>query len=131
MGRQASGVHAIKLKKGDAVVGMGALSKEQIASGKLLVVMENGYGKQTDIKQFKKQRRGGSGIKCAKITSKTGDTVGAEIIDQEVEEIVAISRKGQVIRTPLSAIPVLGRATQGVRIMRMDSGDGVASITTL
>lgn len=133
MGRQAAGVRAIRLKKGDAVVGMDVIenAKGKNQNTKLLVVMENGYGKQTEIKQFKKQRRGGSGIKAAKITAKTGDTVGSEIIDEEVEELVAISRKGQVIRTSLGAIPVLGRATQGVRIMKMDTGDGIASITTL
>ncbi len=131
MGRQAAGVHAMRLKKNDEIVGMDIVDKEQIAKGRLLVVMENGYGKQTLIKQFKKQHRGGSGIKSAKITSKTGKAIGAQIIDEEVEELIAISRKGQVIRTPLSAIPTLGRATQGVRIMRMDPGDTVASTTTL
>lgn len=133
MGRQAAGVHAVRLKKGDEVIGMDVIenSKLKTQNPKLLVVMENGYGKQTLIKQFKRQRRGGSGIKCAKVTSKTGNAVGAHAVDEQMEELIAISRKGQVIRTALGAIPVLGRATQGVRIMRMDSGDSVASITTL
>lgn len=138
MGRQASGVRAIRLKNGDGVVGMDVIenSKISVSSGKtqnakLLVVMENGYGKQTEIKQFKKQRRGGSGIKCAKITVKTGGVVGAEIVGEEAEELIAISKKGQVIHTGLGAIPSLSRATQGVRIMKMDEGDMVASVTTL
>lgn len=133
MGRTAAGVHSIRLKKGDEVVGMDVVenSKLKTQNPKLLVVMENGYGKHTLIKQFKKQRRGGSGIKCAKTTSKTGQVIGAQIVDTEVEELIAISRKGQVIRITLSTVPTLGRATQGVRIMRLDSGDAVASITTL
>ena len=135
MGRTASGVRAVRFKRGDEVIGIDVIvsnkKQETIDKAKLLVVMENGYGKQTLIKQFKKQRRGGSGIKCAKITTKTGNAVDAQIVDEEVEELIAISRKGQVIRTTLSTIPTLGRATQGVRIMRMDSGDAVASITTL
>ncbi len=131
MGRTAAGVRAVRLKKGDEVVGMDAIGKEQIANGKLLVVMENGFGKHSLVKQFKKQRRGGSGIKCAKITPKTGLIIGSHVLDPEEEELIAISRKGQVIRTTLSTVPTLGRATQGVRIMRLDSGDAVASITTL
>ncbi len=134
MGRQAAGVRAMRLKKDDEIVGMDVITtnnKRPTTNDKLLVVTENGYGKQTLIKQFKKQRRGGSGIKCAKITSKTGNAVGAYIIGEEETELIAISRKGQVIRTGLPSIPVLGRATQGVRIMRMDTGEAVASITTL
>ncbi|MBI2640681.1 MAG: DNA gyrase subunit A [Candidatus Sungbacteria bacterium] len=133
MGRTAAGVRAMRLKKTDEVVGMDVVSNQLpvTSNRKLLVVMENGYGKHTLIKQFKKQRRGGSGIKCAKITPKTGQAVGARIIGEEETELIAISRKGQVIHTTLSTIPTLGRATQGVRIMKMDPGDAVASITTL
>ncbi len=132
MGRQAAGVRSIRLRSGDEVVGMDVISNQLpiTSNSKLLVVMENGYGKETLLKHYKKQRRGGSGIKTAKITTKTGNVIGTRIIGEEESELIAISRKGQVIRTTLSAIPVLGRATQGVRIMRMDSGDAVASITT-
>ena len=133
MGRQAAGVRAIRLKRNDEIVGMDIIEKSKIQNPniKLLVVMENGYGKHTLVKHYKKQRRGGSGIKTAKITSKTGSVVGSEIVDEEEEELIAISRRGQVIRTVLATIPVLGRATQGVRIMKMDEEDTVASITTL
>lgn len=131
MGRQASGVRAVRLKKGDEVVGMDVINKEQVANGKLLVIMENGFGKHTLVKQYKRQRRGGSGIKTAKITSKTGNVVGARIVDKEETELITISKKGQVIHTTLAAIPVLGRATQGVRIMKLETGDAVASITAL
>lgn len=132
MGRQAAGVHAMRLKKEDEVVGMDVIAHEnpEARNGKILVMMENGFGKQTSLKQYKTTKRGGSGIKTAKITSKTGPAISAYIIDAEESELVAISRKGQVIRTELSTIPALGRATQGVRIMRLEPGDGIASITT-
>ena len=132
MGRQAAGVKALRLKKGDEVMGMDVIiGKTQVAEDKLLVVMENGYGKHTLLKHYKKQRRGGSGIKTAKITPKTGNVVGATIVGKEETELITISRKGQVIKTTLATIPVHGRATQGVRIMKMEAGDAVASITTL
>ena len=132
MGRQAAGVHAMRLKKGDEVVGMDVIAHDNVKAKeeKILVMMENGFGKQTSLKQYKTQKRGGSGIKTAKITSKTGPAISAYIINTEESELVAISRKGQVIRTELNAIPILGRATQGVRIMRLDAGDSIASITT-
>ncbi|MBI2122347.1 MAG: DNA gyrase subunit A [Candidatus Sungbacteria bacterium] len=141
MGRQAAGVRAMRLKKNDMVVGMSvvnnrpALSRVEglhtASNQKLLVVMDQGYGKHTPVKQYKIQRRGGSGIKTAKVTQKTGSVVGAYIIGAQDSELIAISRKGQVIRTELSSIPTLGRATQGVRIMKLNPGDAVASITTL
>ncbi len=133
MGRTAAGVHAIRLKKNDEVVGADVISTATLhaPNSKLLVVMENGYGKHTLLKQYKKQRRGGSGIKTAKLTPKTGLVVNGRIPGGEQIELITISRKGQVIRTELSTIPVLGRATQGVRIMRLGEEDAVASITTL
>ncbi len=132
MGRQAAGVHAMRLKKEDEVVGMDVIARDDASAkeGKILVMMENGFGKQTALRQYKTTKRGGSGIKTAKITSKTGPAISAYIITAEESELVAISRKGQVIRTELNAIPVRGRATQGVRIMRLEAGDGIASITT-
>ncbi|TSC75273.1 MAG: DNA gyrase subunit A, partial [Parcubacteria group bacterium Gr01-1014_33] len=132
MGRQAAGVRAIRLGKGDEVVGMDIVEsqKSNVKSQKLLVIMENGFGKQTLLKEYKKQRRGGSGIKTAKITAKTGNVVSGNIVDEEGEELIAISQKGQVIRTTLAAIAVLSRLTQGVRIMKLDEGDAIASITT-
>lgn len=132
MGRQATGVIAIRLGKNDEIVGSDVIDRAHKAmQEKLLVIMENGYGKQTLLSQYKRQRRGGSGIKTSKTTSKTGKVVDARIVHVDEEELVTISKKGQVIRTQLAAIPTHGRATQGVRIMRMDEGDSVASITTL
>ncbi len=131
MGRGASGVKAIRLKKGDLVVGQAIIRRglDDQKSG-LLVVMAQGFGKRTPLKEYKRQRRGGSGLKTAKITAKNGAVVSTHIIREEAE-LIAISRKGQVIRTKLSDIPILGRATQGVRVMRLEEGDAIASITTL
>ncbi len=131
MGRQAAGVTGIRLKKSDEVVGMDIIRGKEGETANLLVIMEMGLGKQTPVKQYKRQRRGGSGIKTAKVTQKTGRVVNARIINQEQSELIAISRKGQVIRTQISSVPTLGRRTQGVRIMRMDQKDAIASITTL
>ena len=100
-----------------------------IKQGDLLVVMENGYGKKTDLEKYKQQKRGGIGIKTAKVTEKTGPIIAAQIIEPNQEDLIAISQKGQVIRTPLKNVSRLGRATQGVRIMRLGEKDKVASIT--
>ncbi len=129
MGRGAAGVCAMKLKKGDVVIGATALSKEN-RDGDYLVMAENGYGKRTKLKEYKVQKRGGSGIKTAQLTKKTGIMVASQVI-KEQEEIVAISKQGQVIRTKLSEIPTLGRQTQGVRIMKLREGDSLASLTCL
>lgn len=133
MGRSAAGVKGIKLKKGDEVIGMDVVGKNPPIDEKtkkpvkqyLLVVMENGYGKRTEISQYKVQGRGGSGIKAAKITSKTGGIVISSVLEDSPEEVdlIVISQHGQVIRTSVKSISILGRATQGVRIMKMDAED--------
>ncbi len=130
MGRTASGVKGMRLRKNDIVVGMDAIPAEKLGELELLVVTELGFGKKTAVKEYKKQHRGGSGIKTGKITSKNGHLVSAELISPEKEEIIAISENGQAIRTVLSSIPVLSRATQGVRIIKLDPGDKVASAIT-
>ena len=130
MGRGAQGVRAIRLKKGDELVGANVISAKE-KEALLLVVTQNGYGKKTNVRHYRLQRRGGSGIKTAKITQKTGELVAAKVVSPELEEIIAISKKGQVIRTSLKEISELGRATQGVRVMRLDAKDSLASITCL
>ena len=137
MGRGAAGVKGIRIKGGDEVIGMDVIEKnppldektQKPAKQYLLVVMENGYGKRTEVSQYKTQGRGGSGVKAAKITSKTGSIVMSSILEDIAgeEDLIVISRKGQVIRTSVKSISLLGRATQGVRIMRLDEGDKVAS----
>ena len=90
----------------------------------------NGLGKKTPLKEYKLQKRGGSGIKTAKVTPKTGELIMAKVITDEVE-LIAMSQKGQVIRTDLESVSKLGRQTQGVTIMKLRAGDKVASITCL
>jgi len=133
MGRQAAGNKAIALKRGDEVVGMDVISAKPAegTDGKprerlVLAVMENGYGKRTNIKEYRLQGRGGSGIKAAEITAKTGELVTSFVLTDE-EELMVISKKGQVIRVPIEGISILSRPTQGVRIMRLEDGDKVAS----
>ena len=128
MGRSAAGVKGIRLKKGDEVIGMDVINKKATKQW-LLVVMENGYGKRTEVSQYKTQGRGGSGVKAAKITSKTGPIVMSTILEDiaDEEDLIVISQHGQVIRTSVKSISVLGRATQGVRIMRLEEKDKVAS----
>lgn len=132
MGRIASGVKGIKLRKGDEVIGMDIIQnpKSKIQNY-LMVVTENGYGKRTDLKEFRLQSRGGMGIKAAKVTEKTGNLVSSEILTTEEEDLIVISQKGQVIRVKISQIPKLSRSTQGVRIMKLEAGDKVASATCI
>ena len=127
MGRTASGVRGISLKNSDEVISMAVI---EAVNKHIIFVSENGFGKRTLISFFKVQRRGGSGVKAAKITAKIGKLVSARVITEE-EELIAVSQKGQVIRTVLKNISVLGRATQGVRIMKLSAGDKVASAVTV
>ncbi len=132
MGRSATGVRGIKLRKDDRVVGMDVMFKAQ-KGNQLLVISENGFGKRSDIKAYKIQKRGGSGIKTASVTTKTGKLIGAIVINIDAIEtdLILTSDKGQIIRIPLSSVSVLGRATQGVRVMRPQTGDKVGAITIL
>ncbi len=132
LGRNASGVKAIKFKKGDFVAGFDII-KENDKTNKdfrLLVVTENGFSKQTPLKEYKVQSRGGMGIKTAKINSKTGMIVSGQGTEDK-EELLAISAKGQVLKTKLSSIRIAGRATSGVRIMKLKTGDKIAGIIAL
>jgi DNA gyrase subunit A len=124
MGRTAAGVRAIKLKKqNDEVAGFAIVGKA--VDAKLLAVMENGFAKQTKLSEFKKQNRGGSGIKIAQITPKTGPLISAHVVTDE-KEIFALSAKGQMIRMAIDTIRETGRAAQGVHIMDLKSGDRLA-----
>lgn len=127
MGRATRGVRGIRLRKDDKVVGMDVLSDDSL----MLVIMENGYGKITKSKQFSSHNRGGVGIKAGVVTAKTGKAVDVRIISSQEDDVLIISKQGQVIRLKLGEIPVIGRSTQGVRIMRMADGDQVASIAIL
>jgi DNA gyrase subunit A len=128
MGRTAAGVRAIKLKKkNDEVAGFDIIKGDDAM---LVVVMENGYAKQTSLKEYKKQSRGGSGIKTAEVTAKTGLVVSAHVVTEE-KEIFALSAKGQMIRTELNTVRKTGRSAQGVRIMDLRSGDRLAGTVVI
>ncbi len=135
MGRAASGVRSIKLKSNDVIVGMDVVSSDLVKKKvlELLVVSEKGLGKRTMVTEYKVQGRGGSGIKTMSITDKTGRIISARIVNNtENQDLMIISVKGQVIRTPIKSVSTLGRATQGVRIMRFkQEGDKVASLALL
>jgi len=127
MGRGAAGVRAIKLKKGDEVAGFDII---KTGGGKFLVVMENGFAKQTALSQYRLQSRGGSGIATAKITPKTGKLTASKVVSEETE-ILALSAKGQIIRTGLQSVRSTGRAAQGVRIMNLKAGDRLAGVVII
>jgi DNA gyrase subunit A len=129
MGRTAGGVSGIRLGKGDEVIGVDVVKKDAEKGG-FLTMSANGFGKKTDLKEYKVQKRGGSGVKTAKVTSKTGKLIVAKVLTSE-EELIAMSKKGQVIRTALKDVPSLGRQTQGVTIMRLRSGDSIASLACI
>lgn len=130
MGRTAAGVGGMKLGKGDYIVSADVFKKEE-KNTEVLIVTQQGYGKTTPAKEYKVQKRGGSGIKTAKVTSKTGNVVCGIVLkeDERMEgELVIMSQKGQVIKLPLKDVPTLGRQTQGVRVMKMREGDAIASV---
>lgn len=124
MGRAARGVRGIRLRTGDQVIGMDVVAEDS----SIFVVSEFGYGKRTKIAQFTAHKRGGVGIRSAVVNKKTGDLVGVKSLVDDSQEIILISKNGQTIRLGLKDIPSLGRATQGVRIMRLNEGDEVVSL---
>ena len=130
MGRTAGGVSGIRLGKNDEVIGVDVIKKSSEKAA-FLTMSANGFGKKTDLKEYKVQKRGGSGVKTAKVTSKTGKLIVAKVLGGEEQELIAMSKKGQVIRTALKDISSLGRQTQGVTVMRLRSGDGIASLACI
>ena len=124
MGRAARGVRGVRLRPNDSVVGMDIANDDRT----LLVISENGYGKATKIFNFPSHKRGGVGIKAAVVTAKTGPIISVKTIQQDDVEALLVSTQGQTIRVSLKDIPVLGRTTQGVRIMKTSNDDSVASV---
>jgi len=131
MGRNASGVRGIRLKKDDKVIGMDIINSTLAQKGMftLFTAAENGLGKQTNLTEFKVQNRGGSGVRAMKVTSKTGPVVAAFVaLADEERDLLLISKKGVVIRVSYKTVPNLGRDTQGVRVMRFkEDGDTLSS----
>jgi DNA gyrase subunit A len=130
MGRGATGVAGMKLGKGDYIISADVVKKDS-KDASLLVISSNGYGKRTALSEYKTQKRAGSGIITMKVTDKTGDLIAAKVVTSEEEELVAISKKSQVIRVDIKEISELGRQTQGVRIMKLREGDSIASVICL
>lgn len=125
MGRDAVGVRGIRLREGDLVVGA-AIATEGSA---LLSITENGYGKRTDVAEFSVQNRGGMGVKSYNVTEKTGLVADVKVVSGQ-EDLLVISDDGTMIRMDIGTISVLGRATQGVRVMRLTEGAKVISVAT-
>jgi DNA gyrase subunit A len=124
MGRVSRGVRGIRLRAGDQVIGMDIVQKDS----NIFVISKYGYGKRTKVSQFTPHARGGVGIRSAVVNNKTGNLVGVKALVDEAQEVIIISSQGQTIRLGLKGIPELGRATQGVRIMRLNDGDEVVSL---
>ena len=129
MGRTAAGVRGVSLRNGDGVSSSDVITPDN-KGGNFLVVMANGFAKFTPLKEYRLQSRGGKGILTAKVTGKTGEVVSSHVITGE-KELLAISEKGQIIRTNLGSIRTTGRSAQGVRIMRVDDGDAIGGTVAL
>ncbi len=126
MGRTAAGVRGISLDNGDdSVVGMVCLNENDET---LLVVSENGYGKRSNIDEYRITRRGGKGVKTLNVTGKTGKLVTIEKV-ADTDDLMIINKSGIMIRTPVSDLRVMGRATQGVRLIRLNDNDAITSVT--
>lgn len=124
MGRVARGVRGIRLRSGDHVIGMDIVEE----GSSIFVISEKGYGKRTKVSQFTAHARGGVGIRAAVVNTKTGPLIGVKSLKDKSQEVIIISSQGQTIRLGIDDIPQLGRATQGVRIMRMNEKDKVVSL---
>ena len=126
MGRNARGVRSIRLEEGEYVVGAVAVSDGE----QVLTITENGYGKRSPVEDYRPQTRGGKGIIGQNITEKTGQLAGIRKVGEN-DDLIVISSDGNIIRTKLAEIPVYGRASNGVRIMRFDEGVKVVNIATI
>jgi len=128
MGRTATGVRGVRLAHDkDEVVGMIAVNNPEVT---VLVVSEKGYGKRTDIEDYRVTNRGGKGVKTINVTEKTGQLVSIKDVTDS-EDLMIINRSGIVIRIPVSALRVMGRATQGVRLISLKGDDEIASVTKI
>ena len=125
IGRVGAGVRGISLDEGDEVVGM--ICIEPNSSQDVLVLSENGYGKRTDLDEYRITNRGGKGVKTINITEKTGKLISIQAVTDE-NDLMIINRSGLTIRTAVSQIRLAGRATQGVRIINLREGDAIASV---
>lgn len=133
MGRTAAGVTGMRIKKGDEIISMDVIPKTAVMKDlECLVITEFGMGKKSPVEDYRITKRAGSGVRTLNVTAKTGKIVSMYILNSgEEHDLVIISKQGQTIRTSLNEISTLGRATQGVRVMKLDEGDVVASATII
>ena len=124
MGRNAGGVKAIELAEGDEVVGLARTEPER---SWVLAVCERGYGKRTELEEFRKIHRGGKGVILIDCSERNGPVVGIALVKDE-DEVMLITDRGQTIRTPVSEIRETGRNAQGVKVMSVDEGERVVAI---
>lgn len=132
MGRTASGVGGIKLKGDDYVIGMEKIDKET-ENGTMITVSENGYGKRTSVTEYKQQNRGGSGIKTYNVATKTGAVVSSRLLPEQHEDtdLLIATTNGNIIRLEIKQVPVQGRSTIGVRLIKLSKDDQVTSVAFL
>jgi DNA gyrase subunit A len=123
MGRATTGVKGIELEKDDAVIGMVVVRRDAT----LLVVSDHGYGKRSELTEYRVQKRGGKGIITFKVTDKTGPIVALKEVQPD-DELMMITRHGIIIRVPVDGIRVIGRNTQGVKVMNLEAGDAVVGV---
>jgi DNA gyrase subunit A len=124
LGRVSRGVRGIRLRPNDHVIGMDIVEE----GSSVFVISKFGYGKRTKVSQFTPHARGGVGIRSAIVNTKTGELMGVKTLTGDEQEVIIISQQGQTIRLGIKDIPALGRATQGVRIMRLNDNDQVVSL---
>ena len=123
MGRVSQGVKGINIGEGERVIGMEIIDDNV----EILSITENGYGKRTSSSQYRKQTRGGKGILAMRLTDKNGDITDIKPVSDK-DDLMIITDKGQVIRTKISGISLMGRATQGVRIIKLKAGEKVVAV---
>ena len=128
MGRVSTGVRGVDIEDGNWVVGMACV--EQGDGKDILVLSENGYGKRTDVEDYRVTNRGGKGVKTINVTEKTGALVALKAVTDE-NDLMIINRSGTTIRTSVANIRVAGRATQGVKIINIREGDSIASVVAV
>ncbi|KKU82637.1 MAG: gyrase, A subunit protein [Parcubacteria group bacterium GW2011_GWA2_47_8] len=131
LGRQAQGVRGMRLGSGDEVAGMIRITPDERAKAHVLTMSVNGYGKRTEIRQFAIQNRGGKGLIASKVTAKTGAVRAVQLVTPDYSDFMVITKQGKVLRGSLKQISTLGRATQGVRIIKLDEGDELRSLNLM
>ena len=125
MGRNAMGVRGIRLDKEDQVIAMEVAEPKSVKT--LLTVCENGYGKRTDLDEYRNQHRGGSGVITIKATDRNGAVIAIHLVENK-DHLMVMTEKGKIIRMPCKDIRAISRNTQGVRLVRLEEGDRIGSV---